>query len=229
MEQKMEIEMEARIIWLLLFPRRKIILFWRVQSGQTEKLPQVAYSLVMFTSYPVMAFSCVASVYRLFWEFWSCFQSEDAAYARFEACSPSSGLSQEEAAALSPKVFSTPYRWPEEENLREAPDFQPASQLRSPPPEPSYAVRQLLVVIIVASTVTVGIILPDLSVVFGLTGGFCGGLVSYCFPGAFYVRVARKKSERLPCGPWLGHLLVSFGLLAGVFASGVVAWQASAQ
>ena len=188
---------------------------------------KVAYSLVMFTSYPVMAFSCVASIYRLYWEFWSSFQPEDQAYSRFEACSPSAEGDAE--AEFSPKVFSTPYQWPSENYLREAPDFQPQVQHRTPPPEPSWAVRQLLVVLIVSSTVATGIILPDLSVVFGLTGGFCGGLVSYCFPGAFYIRVAGKKSERLPRGAWLGHIMVYFGLLAGVFASGVVAWQASLQ
>lgn len=41
-----------------------------------------------------------------------------------------------------------------------------------------------------------GIILPDLSVVFGLTGGFCGGLVTFAFPAMFYIRVASKKGER---------------------------------
>ena len=195
-----------------------------LQSNNFRAAPYVkmAYSLVMFTSYPVMAFSCVASIYRLFWEFWSFFQPEDQAYARFEACSPSAIVDDGES---SPKVFSTPYQWPNESNLREASDFQPKAH-RVPPPVPSWAVRQLLVVAIVAGTVAAGIILPDLSVVFGLTGGFCGGLVSYCFPGAFYVRVARKRSEHLPCGPWLGHVLLYFGLLAGVFASGVVAWQA---
>ena len=64
------------------------------------------------------------------------------------------------------------------------------------PPAPTTSERLLLVLLLVCSTVLLGVILPDLSVVFGLTGGFCGGLVTFCFPAMFYIRVASKKSER---------------------------------
>ena len=63
------------------------------------------------------------------------------------------------------------------------------------PPAPTTSERLLLVLLLVCSTVLLGVILPDLSVVFGLTGGFCGGLVTFCFPAMFYIRVASKKSE----------------------------------
>ncbi|CAK9027945.1 unnamed protein product [Durusdinium trenchii] len=183
---------------------------------------KVGYSLVMFTSYPVMCFSCVASLHRLFWEFPSMFGDDDHAYKRFEACSPA----VQHDSPLSPCVFATPYRWPGENHLKEPAEFVKKDQAGISPPAPTLWERLLLVLALVSSSILLAAVLPDLSVVFGLTGGFCGGLVTFCFPAMFYIRVASKKGERLILGTWAGHLLFIFGLLAGVGSSAIVALEA---
>eukprot|EP00438_Fugacium_kawagutii_P029239 Skav229574 [mRNA] locus=scaffold568:729085:734774:+ [translate_table: standard] len=175
---------------------------------------------------------------------YSLLHPDDGSYRRFEACSPV--VDKEDQSPESPSVFATPFRMPGEDYLKE-PDFvrENGHGDRMAPPAPSTFARLSWVVLLVCSTVLLGIqaqgiILPDLSVVFGLTGGFCGGLVTFAFPAMFYIRVARKKGERrlnlaLACfnakkvdsglflGAWAGHVLLWFGLLAGVGSSALVA------
>ena len=85
-----------------------------------------------------------------------------------------------------------------ETHLKEDPDFvrSEATTSKRQPPAPTLWERLLLVLLLVSSSITLAAVLPDLSVVFGLTGGFCGGLVTFCFPAIFYIRVASKKGER---------------------------------
>lgn len=64
----------------------------------------------------VMCFSCVASVHRLFWQFYSLFHPEEGAYRRFEACSPT----MEQESSMAPSIFATPYRLPGEDHLKVA-------------------------------------------------------------------------------------------------------------
>lgn len=61
-----------------------------------------------------MCFSCVASVHRLFWQFYSLFHPEEGAYRRFEACSPT----MEQESSIAPSIFATPYRLPGEDHLK---------------------------------------------------------------------------------------------------------------
>jgi len=202
------------------------------QSFGPAPYVKAAYSVVMICSYPVICFSCVASLHRLLLHGKTVLYQErtpvDGGLALFMASSP--------APSPLPSPSSSPRMiWSGEDvsdlPLCEACPKRPdgAERLpRSQPPPPGWTERQAEVVGILLATLGLGVLLPDVSVVFGLTGGLCGGALTYVFPALFYIQTTRRVEfpslRRLP-GPWLGHAMLWLGIVISIGSTAVVAWQ----
>lgn len=232
---------------------------------------KLCYAVVIFCSYPIMAFSCVASFHRLVW------------YVRFavgDCCargrsrrpgpgvepliapaSPASPLWSPQGSAASPvwsprspiwspaaagmqrrkhssaELFASPYELPGETHLQEKALYQPSERKRVP--HPSRPVHLMEVTFVVLLTVVVAILVPDISVVFGLTGGICCSTIVYVFPSMMFVKVkrdeARKRAEdngddleRRPgafIGTCVGYAVLAFGLAVGFSSTVLIVHQ----
>ena len=73
-----------------------------------------------------------------------------------------------------------------------------------------YGVSMLLYSLVV----TAAILIPDISVVFGLIGGTSSSLKALILPGAFFVISARKKRARVSrCEIAIGYFYIVFGVV----------------
>ncbi len=103
----------------LVLPRLTSLIWWHWRTSPTKIKRPMGKVSSQNPRCPiwlkVMCFSCVASVHRLFWQFYSLFHPEEGAYRRFEACSPT----MEQESSMAPSIFATPYRLPGEDHLRE--------------------------------------------------------------------------------------------------------------
>eukprot|EP00440_Ansanella_granifera_P042498 gb/GFBE01046068.1/.p1 GENE.gb/GFBE01046068.1/~~gb/GFBE01046068.1/.p1 ORF type:complete len:548 (+),score=91.12 gb/GFBE01046068.1/:1-1644(+) len=190
-----------------------ILVNFRAPTFGPAPLVKASYSLVLICSYPVMCFSCVASLHRLLLHFhavlWQS-TSEADSYTPFMAASPRDRVPSVGSIA-EPGLFPSPNLSPASSSTAE-PDCQVvADALPDTQQQPSRSVHLTEVTALVALTLVLGILLPDVSSVFGITGGLCGGALTFIFPGLFYVKVA-EQSSGLALWPVLGHFVLWMGL-----------------
>lgn len=243
-----------------------ILVNFEFHSFAVAPYVKLSYAIVIFCSYPIMAFSCVASFHRLAWytrfafgdccaprgdylklgseprdapasptsPVWSGSASPGAWSPTSPLWSPGQGLQRIRHSAA--ELFSSPYRLPGEAYLQTKARYTPAE--RKKVPHASRTVHLIEVASIVLVTVVVGILVPDISVVFGLTGGICCSTIMYVFPGMMYVKVKRDEakerdldddSDKRPSGglrgQWLGWACLSFGLTVGTCSTFLIVRQ----
>mmetsp|Transcript_158892 Transcript_158892/g.289666 ORF Transcript_158892/g.289666 Transcript_158892/m.289666 type:complete len:483 (+) Transcript_158892:141-1589(+) len=158
---------------------------------------KAAYSLVIICSYPVMCFSCVASLHYLLQQlFGSC--ETGPLSARFFKGDDSQLWSPQSQAQIDVPSLST-----------ELSKNQDMSEL--PTATPQGTVRIVEVACVVAASLVIGLAVPDISIVFSLTGGICGGSLVFTFPGLIFLKLPGGVGRN--CRLCLGH---------GAFWTGVV-------
>lgn len=153
------------------------------------------YVMVIICSYPVMAFSAVLSLHRLIChaaEFWSekvssRQASSDESYMKLEAAGASPDVVRRRS-----DLYGGDYRLPGETHLQAPQVYEPAQRTSVAAPEG--LTRFCEVLAMVALTVGAGLLIPDITLVFGLTGGVCASSVMYVFPSMMYIKVKRDKS-----------------------------------
>lgn len=145
------------------------------------------YVMVIVCSYPVMAFSAVLSFHRLachIVEVWSGEKGDTDTYLKLEGAPP---VHDE----LKSDLFQGSYLLPGEKHLQ-SPSAYPSIE-RKTVQAPGDVVRICEIVGMVAFTIWAGLIIPDITLIFGLTGGVCASTVMYVFPSMMYIKV--KKDE----------------------------------
>jgi len=172
------------------------------------------YVMVIVCSYPVMAFSAVLSLHRLIGhavEFWSHARqaSADASYMKLEAASESLDVVRRQS-----DLYGGDYQLPGETHLQTPRPYQSAE--RSSVAPPGNVARLCEVLGMVSFTVGAGLLIPDITLVFGITGGVCASSVMYVFPSMMYIKVRRDKTAEVSGGE------PSIALAAFVFVFGVV-------
>lgn len=145
---------------------------------------KLAYAVVIICSYPIMSFSCVESVHGLMYQLKLVGQS----FLEVALMSPAWSPRGEQVAEGFRKVNILET----EAHLLAPGPYEPAPQKKIP--QPSSRLRFIEVCATVATTLFIGIAVPDVSVVFGLTGGICCSCLMYIFPALFYLKV--KHDER---------------------------------
>jgi len=104
-----------------------------------------------------------------------------------------------------------------------------AEKLRTEMPAPSQLSHFVEVCVIISITLTVGIVLPDVSVVFGFTGSITCSLLMFGFPGLFYLKVKAKEIDHsgsvCSFGQVLGHAFAWAGLLISIVSTVLIASQ----
>mmetsp|Transcript_38379 Transcript_38379/g.110935 ORF Transcript_38379/g.110935 Transcript_38379/m.110935 type:complete len:521 (+) Transcript_38379:97-1659(+) len=203
---------------------------------------KVSYSLVIICSYPVMCFSCVASLHRLLLHLREAAGRGKYNYQPFQAFSPSSSPAFRSPGWSKTAIWSPP---PEEAEVTmteedvttpedkeglhalllpphppQKPDFSaPGPSLALPSAPPSETGRIVEATGIVISTLLIGLAVPDLSVVFALTGGICGGSITFIFPGLFFLRVPSATSKS--CRLCLGYGVLWIGILVSIATTAI--------
>eukprot|EP00930_Biecheleria_cincta_P046085 TRINITY_DN31783_c0_g1_i1.p1 TRINITY_DN31783_c0_g1~~TRINITY_DN31783_c0_g1_i1.p1 ORF type:complete len:504 (-),score=64.38 TRINITY_DN31783_c0_g1_i1:127-1638(-) len=176
---------------------------------------RVSYSLVLICSYPVMCFSCVASLHRLLLHVRAAFCRDEEDYVPFMAASPGSH-------ALFP--HGLPSGQPESSCSDDSTADPFDSKNANTPSETSRAAHLIEVVSLVSLTLILGVLLPNVSAIFGITGGLCGGAVTFVFPGLFFAKVAREPEGADLWAP-LGYIMLALGAMLSVGTTLLVAWH----
>lgn len=243
--------------YLAFHDRTKPDILTNLDPGTFRPSPflKLAYSLVIVCSYPVMCFSCVASLHRLLLHIRQAARSGQYAYKPSYALSPawsprssgswSSPWSSPQSPTFSP-VQETAEVWNlAEENAETATlkenvlpqnvdevsekitfyiplqDERNVAKAEDVDETPSDFVRACEVACIVISTLIVGLLVPDISVVFSLTGGVCGGSITFIFPGLFFLKAQTHCAVSWPIRMFLGYAMLSFGACVSVATTAV--------
>lgn len=150
---------------------------------------KMAYALVIVCSYPIMSFSCAESFHGLLWEAKVIGDTINV----FDLMSP-----------FSPRGFESPDSPSVPSPFRGQNVLESETHLLGPAPydpvpkkvikKPGDCLRYLEVACVVSTTLFIGIAVPDVSIVFGLTGGVCCSSLMYIFPSMFYLKVKRNES-----------------------------------
>ncbi|CAK0903866.1 unnamed protein product [Prorocentrum cordatum] len=103
----------------------------------------------------------------------------------------------------------------------------PAAELGRLAEPPSEGTRRLEVLTIVTAATAAGVLVPNISIVFSVTGGLCGGALTFVFPGLFFARV-QSRSRDQPGAVWkrlLGHAVFWFGIVVSLGTTGITVLQ----
>jgi amino acid permease len=185
------------------------------------------YVMVIACSFPVIAFSAVVSFHRLLWQLRQQLTGDGtpAAVLSPRVTQPSP---QSRAWPLLPgrsEVFSEENLLPTEEHLQEPCVYQPAPTRKSVP-APSDALRIAEASVLVAFSVATAILIPDLSLVFGLIGGLTSSSLMFIFPCLAYLKVKRDMSTSAMAGDgppaWVARIIVVFGFAVAVGSTSLV-------
>lgn len=201
---------------------------------------KLAYSIVIICSYPIMSLSCASSFHRLLW--------------LAKVVRPSSRADAiggiDPMTLASPMDMRSPGPWadrtlmPQELHLQQPPVYERPAKEEVPPPQG--ILRLLEVAFIVGTTLLFAIAVPDVSIVFGLTGGVCCSSIMYIFPAMFYLRVKSDEAEDLASsdsffvqyshesavdglqhrgGKFLGHVLLWGGISVAIGSTTIIIMQ----
>lgn len=191
---------------------------------------KVCYSLVIFCSFPVMCFSCVASLHRLAMHCLAALRpSTEYDYRPLQAWSPLSSPRTGVWPIFSPQstvaedAVASPRSPLVAPQLTEAPVAE-CGALSEPP---SDGTRRFEALVVVLASTAAGVQVPNLSIVFSVTGGLCGGALTFVFPGLFFARVQSRSRD--PPGAvwkwWLGQTVFWFGVVVSLGTTGFTVWQ----
>ncbi|ORC86735.1 putative amino acid transporter, partial [Trypanosoma theileri] len=78
-----------------------------------------------------------------------------------------------------------------------------------------YWKHSIFSVLFAVSALVLGLFVPDINIVFGLVGAFCGGFIGFVFPALFIMYSGNWSFRSVG---WVQYLLTYFLLLAGVVA-----------
>jgi len=185
------------------------------------------YVMVIICSYPVMAFSAVLSLHRLMShtvELWSDTLSAqqvsaDEAYMKLEGANTTPDIVRRQS-----DLYGGDYTLPGETHLQAPRTYEPAQRKTVAAPE--NLTRFCEVLGMVGFTVGAGLLIPDITLVFGLTGGVCASTVMYVFPSMMYIKVKREEpaeSSRMESTVILAYFVFLFGVVVCVGSTGLIA------
>jgi len=191
-----------------------ILLNWDVNVWAPSPYFRALYSIVVACSYPVMCFSCVASLHRLVWHLMSTMAAHNGESSAnvwrsqhdrvHESLGRSAASDHMEAGGTNP----TQHTW------ADSPLSVALQEKEISAPVAKCWVHQLEVVIVLVCSVTLGIVATNLSTVFDLTGGVCGSFIGFIFPGLMFIRTHRGHSVAKQI---LGGCVLTFGVAVSVF------------